>query len=420
MRNSTARNYLRRVRTRAVGRRPETGRSLVGEPASNTHATVDTPATARLPRRMRKVRAARRGTEAEVSAVAAVLDVVDRAYDVESTDEAWVRGITGASLPLVDSGMGVHGFRFDLATGLVGDPALAGGSDEWASRWREVWWEGFMLRLPPSALRTMAEFGPISHTTDLWAATAKQIPTFEEMLTQRGRGSFESVGAVSTGMQYPDSLNVVAVDASGIGVALCANREQVASAPPDARARWILARVVGHIAAAARLRARLGRSRLLDQADAVLAPHGAVLHAEPSTQARVTREALRAAARDVTSARNKRATDPEDVVGTWRALYAGEFSVVDVFDSDGRRFVVAKSNAPTPPAPVRPSAMSKREQQVMALLASGCSNKLIAYELGLTPSTVSKHVRTIARALGAGSTSELVTRARRLRDETSA
>jgi DNA-binding CsgD family transcriptional regulator len=62
---------------------------------------------------------------------------------------------------------------------------------------------------------------------------------------------------------------------------------------------------------------------------------------------------------------------------------------VDHFDSDGRRFVIAHRNDPTPPDT---RGLTLRERQSLAYAAIGHSNKQIAYELGLAASTVSGHL----------------------------
>jgi DNA-binding NarL/FixJ family response regulator len=83
----------------------------------------------------------------------------------------------------------------------------------------------------------------------------------------------------------------------------------------------------------------------------------------------------------------------------------GRWSLVDRFESDGRRFMVAHRNEPD----VRdPRALSKRERQVVAFAATGHSNKLIGYELGVSPSSVAKHLGVAARKLGVRSRAELV------------
>lgn len=349
-----------------------------------------------------------------------MLALMDRSYDVHASEDAWVEGIASACAPWLDSGEGVHAFRFDLGTGAVGSPALVGGDDAWRDAWRQTWWEGFMRRVPADTLRAMAAFGPVSHTTELWAAMAAQIPTFEELLTRGGRRALRSSGAAAAGMRYPESLNVAAADADGIGMALCANRASVAARPVPEPTRWVVSRLVAHVTAGLRLRGRLGRRSLLEGAEAVVDPQGKMLHLEPRAQ--VARAALRDAAADVVRAKRRREEDPSKVLSLWRALYAGEYTVVEAFDTDGRRFVVARSNRPEPRRPAaEPSArgegraaLSERDLRVLAMFSHGCANKLIAYQLAMSASSVAASLARARRALGVSSSAELVSAARRL------
>lgn len=344
-----------------------------------------------------------------------VLDVIERAYDVHADDDAWVEGVAQACAPWLDTGAGVHAFRFDLGTGAVGSPALVGGDEAWQGAWRSTWWDGFMCKLSVETLRAMAAFGPVSHTTDLWAATAAQIPTFEELLTRGGRRALASIGASTAGMRYPDSLNVAAADASGLGVALCANRGAVARRPVARETRQIVGRIVAHLAAGVRLRARVGATRsLVADADAIVDGRGALLHLAP--RAELARAALRDAAADVMRARRRPPgdDDPSALLSLWRALYAGEYSVLETFDTDGRRYVVARANRPEPPRAMRSEALSERDRRVLVMFGNGCANALIAYQLGISSSAVAASLARARRVLGVASSVELVSAARRL------
>jgi DNA-binding CsgD family transcriptional regulator len=74
-------------------------------------------------------------------------------------------------------------------------------------------------------------------------------------------------------------------------------------------------------------------------------------------------------------------------------------------DTDGKRLFIARENVGLL---AKDRALSQREQQVLALIAAGRSNKLIAYELGVSPSTVSLHVQSILAKTGARDRAKLV------------
>jgi two-component system nitrate/nitrite response regulator NarL len=117
----------------------------------------------------------------------------------------------------------------------------------------------------------------------------------------------------------------------------------------------------------------------------------------------------------VERARTRRGrSDPEGALELWRGLVDGSWTLADYFESDGRRYLVARRNEPTPLAPC---TLSLRERQVLAFAARGQSNKLIAYQLGLSTSTVGVHLSRAVRKLGVGSRMEAVRAFRRMERE---
>jgi DNA-binding CsgD family transcriptional regulator len=80
----------------------------------------------------------------------------------------------------------------------------------------------------------------------------------------------------------------------------------------------------------------------------------------------------------------------------WRGLLAGRWSLVDHFDTDGRRFLLARKNDPDAPAP---DALSARQRQVTFYASHGWSNAEIAYALGLAENTVSAHLHQSLKKL---------------------
>jgi DNA-binding CsgD family transcriptional regulator len=171
------------------------------------------------------------------------------------------------------------------------------------------------------------------------------------------------------------------------------------------RLRANLVRVLTHLSLSERL--------LHDKrgAHAVLSTDGKVLHAEGDATSPGARSALRAQALRMDRAR-QRAPSDEESLGLWRGMVAGRWSLVDEFDSDGKRLFVARENVGLLAGS---HALTTREQQVLSLLLTGRTNKLIAYELGLTASTVSLAVRSILGKTGSGSRAGLAGFAEMLR-----
>jgi DNA-binding NarL/FixJ family response regulator len=141
---------------------------------------------------------------------------------------------------------------------------------------------------------------------------------------------------------------------------------------------------------------------------AVLSANGALLHAKGTAAAR-HRDELRHAVTAFDKARTRQARrDVEMATRRWRPLVASSWSLLDEFDTDGKRFVVAVENAP--PTRARPGALSEREHHVLTQASLGHSNKEIAYELGLSHATVRVLFHRAARTLRTTTRAETIAR----------
>jgi DNA-binding CsgD family transcriptional regulator len=136
---------------------------------------------------------------------------------------------------------------------------------------------------------------------------------------------------------------------------------------------------------------------LSDGADAVLSPSGAIAHAAKGAQSPDARESLRLAAKAIDRARSKARSNEDEALDLWQGLVAGRWSLIDRFDTDGRRFLIARKNDPDV---TDPRALTLRERQVLAYAAMGHSLKLISYSLGVSTSSVSTTRKAAMRKLG--------------------
>jgi DNA-binding CsgD family transcriptional regulator len=225
----------------------------------------------------------------------------------------------------------------------------------------------------------------------------------------------EDVGAFNLVMRHfdfaKDGLGMSAFDPDGRGVYLIAPLPQVTSLTKKARERWQM--VAAHFGAGYRLRRALhervsqSATSLPCGAEAVIDPTSfRVTDAEGQAKSGAALEALREAAVQVDRARGRmRDTDPENALKLWKALVRGRWSTVDWFDSDGRRFVLGLPNAPNVSDP---RGLTEREMQVVAYVLFGQTNKLIAYNLGLSKGRVSALLRSAMRKLGVQTRAQLV------------
>ncbi|WP_394831676.1 helix-turn-helix transcriptional regulator [Pendulispora rubella] len=202
-----------------------------------------------------------------------------------------------------------------------------------------------------------------------------------------------------------DSLLLNSSDATGLGCMtnLYFDKRVVV---PKAR-QESLSRAGAHVVAALRIRrAMAGRVLSPNDAEAVLSPSGRIEEASGGAKTRVARDALRDATVAMDRARGRlRRSEPERAVALWKVLVAARWSLLDHFDGDGRRYVVAYCNA-TELAPHE--RLTPREHQVVALATQGHSNKSIAYELGISISTVGVLLGRAARRLGVNSRAALI------------
>jgi DNA-binding CsgD family transcriptional regulator len=129
---------------------------------------------------------------------------------------------------------------------------------------------------------------------------------------------------------------------------------------------------------------------ITDHAEAVLSPGGRVELAVGAAEPGAAREALQDALVRIEAARSRR-SDARDSAGRW--------SVVDHFERDGKRYYLAHKNDPE----LAPDlALTERERQVLGYAELGHSDKLIAYSLGLSRSTVATLSARARRKLGPG------------------
>lgn len=251
--------------------------------------------------------------------------------------------------------------------------------------------EGFFNSVPPSL--------PPSYVRQTFARLPAAMATTSGDATARAQAR-EAFATIYRPFGTRDIFVVNGLDPTRRGLYVNALVSEDTQLSRRQLATWT--RVSAHLAAGYRLR----RTEQPVQGEAVITPSGRVEHAEEPAKSPLALRQLHEAAIAIDRARTKRQR-ADDFVATemWHALVAGRWTLVDWIDRDGRRFYIARQNDPRV---AKLHALSMRERQVIGYAMLGHSNKLIAYELGVSPSTVANHLATAAAKLGVRSRAALV------------
>jgi DNA-binding CsgD family transcriptional regulator len=166
----------------------------------------------------------------------------------------------------------------------------------------------------------------------------------------------------------------------------------------------VFQRLSFHLSSAYRIRRRLKEQ---DEGpmvhwEALLRPDGELMDARGEAKGPDERQALARAARNMEHIRRSKNREPTP---HWFPRIRGRWTLIDAFTRAGERFIVARENQSTTPGF---GALTAREQQVIASVASGRSNKEIAYELGISPSTTRVLLSRAYARLGVSSREQLL------------
>ncbi|MFO0552041.1 MAG: LuxR C-terminal-related transcriptional regulator [Polyangiaceae bacterium] len=319
--------------------------------------------------------------------LAAVLESV---YRVEQARADWIRGILEVLAPQLDRGLGVLAYSVDVSR--------------------------------PDAFETsdfqsvMTDANDARQRFDLWHSATplevkRKIHTFGACalgreLTRTADITEEQLDDTRAAHGYLEMFGLNALDPTGRGCTI-AVPFMAKSGETDIRHRELWERLAAHIATASRLQTRLAGQD--DVGDATLSASGKLEAIHPTTRQSAVQDALRDAAVAIDRARAKLRDDPSEVTRLWRSLTARRWTLVDRFDRGGRRYVIAfRNDARIPEA----QALTEREEQVVRAVQLGHSNKLIAYELDLSPSTVATLLNRAMKKLGVATRVELIAQRR--------
>jgi DNA-binding CsgD family transcriptional regulator len=313
------------------------------------------------------------------------LSIVEATYAVDRPLQGWLRAISDVADPVLARGLGVYAFCYDArdvsrldVTAPVGTAFSETMSNHFVESTRVL-----SATNPDAVVAMYGQGSPVCFARDL--LSLEKIPSLAGRLSQLG---------------FTDALAVRGQLPSSRGIMLVVPITKRPSLTP--RVRGSLKRLAGHLASAFRLRQLTLPA--LDDAEAVFDERGALIHRQSSRDPRRDVRSLGTSIRQLLAERKFRRETPERALAVWDELIAGQWSVFERFDSDGRRFVVARRN----PSGVRdPRALTDDERRVLACASLGVSQKAMAYELGLAASTISMLIKQGLRKTGLRHRSEL-------------
>jgi hypothetical protein len=261
--------------------------------------------------------------------------VVEAAYDLGSSDADWLRGILVAARPLLDRGLGVAGWCYEIESGIspsivVRHPTYLGCSAALHGCFvdmaalvdaREL------VRLYGG--RVCDSFSDRMRGVPGWSSAEFLRNPIVQQLTRASAPEFLQVNA-----REVTSANLLR------GVELVAPRAKVGHFP--ARTSGLFARLSRHVVAGARVRRELRQREsgpikgIAVDAEATLDEAGRVRHAEGTARTKTARSLLERAARDMLESQGKlRRADPERAVELWRGMVDGRWSLLSAWEDTG-------------------------------------------------------------------------------------
>jgi len=321
-----------------------------------------------------------------VSDAGALVDILEAIYRLELPETDWVPGIMRAITARLGGDRGTGGLLYDA-------------SDDDHFRLHQL----FGIGLTDEWIEVGLQQHPLPDYSRTMVAAYRRV-----LCGTTGEFTFEMEAVVREQMQrhgVGEQFLMNGIDPSHHGLAVFLfSSERVALS--RAR-RALLERIATHLATAYRLRRRLAVAERSGGTggEAILRSDGRVEHAEGAALEQNARLALRDAVQQREWARRRSQRDSPEALTRWRTMVAGRWTLLDSAETGGQRLVVARENTWVPRAG---TPLSPRESQVASLAVLGRTNKVIAYELGLSDSTVRVLMKRAAAKLGVRTRAELV------------
>lgn len=319
----------------------------------------------------------RRATPRRDVSARGAIDIVESAYRLDGTEAEWLDGVIASARADIDMGLGVYAFTS------AGDAPNIQSSPVFVERDLDPGFAGRLAELDrlgaaPAYDRIRARLTTCGGLEQFFGPQSDVVATYRSLMRPQS---------------IDDGFFVFAQDDEGTVINVAAPSRHPVAPPPRVRGVW--AKVGLHLAAALRLRRKLAQD---GARDALFAPSGTLHDANGAVKDdEAARGVLARAVRATERARSATVrADPERALSLWQGLVGGEWSLVDHWESDGRRYIAAYRNR----SRLRdPRALAPTERSLLKYLALGATNKQIAYTLGLPAGTVSSSVTQIFRKL---------------------
>jgi hypothetical protein len=262
-----------------------------------------------------------------------LIGVVEAAYRIEQDEDAWLRGVLRAAMPVLDAGRGIVSLTYDA-------------SDPSAFRLGTFLSEG----LSAQAAAHIANSIPQSDADYVRGAYLSLSST---TLREAPRWSAQP-GAQTAGQEFGiyDGLVMNGMNPSGRGCLVMAFLPQITRL--SVRRRHVLEKISCHLAAAFRLRLSLASAQArVPTPDVIMDHDGTVHHAEEDARSNVTLANLKRAALAMGNARGSlRVRRPVQAIDEWKGLIAARWTLLEVIEDSGQIFSGTKERAGTDDAAV--------------------------------------------------------------------
>ncbi len=305
---------------------------------------------------------------------------------MDGTASTWLGRVLAAAHDDLQQGCGLYAFTCRVGPTELHMDALV--EHELEGRWsREV--ADFNRTVPGAAFRIISQSAVI-------CGGFMEHAQRDATVTGHFQESSQRAGIV-------DSFALFAQDGEGHAICVAGPARETVRVQPRVEGIW--KRVGVHLACAMRLRRHL--AALDARRDALFDPNGKTAHAEGRVRTDASaRESLSIAVRHIERARTARERkNPMKALELWRGLVAGQWSLVDHWERDGRRYLAAYRNRPR----LRdPRALTLHERAVLHFAVRGETNKEIAFALGLSETSTAHAVGQIARKLRCRKRSDLI------------